>query len=102
MTRAVEEIAVNLTAAEPKEIPAPAPAMRTMLQNVTILAGLDEATVNFLSERAVQSSVSAGAIILREGEVGNRFFLIQNGEVRVCKNFGQPDEVELMKLGKGD
>jgi CRP-like cAMP-binding protein len=104
MTRTVEDTAgpANLTAAKPEETPAPAPAMRTMLQNVTILAGLDEATVKFLSERAVQSKISAGSIVLHEGEVGNRFFLIQSGEVRVCKNFGQPDEVELIKLGKGD
>jgi CRP-like cAMP-binding protein len=77
-------------------------AMRTMLENVTILAGLDDAAVGFLSQRAIESKAAAGSVILREGEVGNRFSLIQNGAVRVCKNFGQPNEVELTKLGKGD
>ncbi len=76
--------------------------MHALLENVTILAGLDEAAVNFLSQRAIESRTVAGAVILHEGEVGNRFFLIREGAVRVCKNFGKPNEVELTKLGKGD
>jgi len=76
--------------------------VRALLENVTILAGLDEAAVAFLSQRATQTLAPAGTVIIREGEVGNRFFLIGEGTVAVCKNFGQPNEVELRKLSKGD
>lgn len=76
--------------------------MRVMLQNVPILAGLDEAALNLLWNRASESKASAGSVIVREGEVGNRFFLVGAGSVRVCKHFGQPDEVELARLGTGD
>ncbi len=76
--------------------------MRGALRNVPILAGLDDAAVALLTERAVESKMPAQSVIVREGETGNRFFLIQSGGVRVCKNFGQPKEVELVRMGKGD
>ena len=70
-----------------------------MLQNVPILAGLDEAALTMLWERAVESKIPAGGVIVREGETGNRFFLVAEGSVRVCRSFGQADEVELAELG---
>ena len=72
------------------------------LHSVPILAGLNEAAVAFLAERAIKSAAPAGEVVLHEGEVGNRFFLIQKGAARVCKNFGQANELELVKLSKGD
>ncbi len=42
------------------------------------------------------------AIVLREGDVGNRFFIIGNGKVRVCKKTGHPDEVELAVIGPNE
>lgn len=76
--------------------------MRAMLQNVPILAGLDEAALNLLWERAIEGKAPAGSVIVREGEVGNRFFLVGGGSVRVCKHFGQPGEVELARLSTGN
>jgi len=76
--------------------------MRAMLQNVPILAGLDEAALTMLWERAVESKAPAGGVIVREGETGNRFFLVAHGTVRVCRGFGQPGEVELAKLAARD
>src|SRR5450432_2641460 len=76
--------------------------MRAMLQNVPILAGLDDAAVTFLWDRIVENSAPAGSEVVREGESGNRFFLIGGGSVRVCKHFGQPNEVELVRLDPGD
>jgi CRP/FNR family cyclic AMP-dependent transcriptional regulator len=76
--------------------------MRTLLQSVPILAGMDEAALNFISERSLESKAPAGSVILSEGEVGNRFFLVREGSVRVCKRFGQSDQLELATLGPGD
>ncbi len=76
--------------------------MRAKLKNVPILAGLDEAAVNYLWERVAESKASAGSVIVREGDVGNRFFLVGEGGVRVCRHLDQPNEVELGRLGVGD
>ena len=73
-----------------------------MLQNVPILAGLDQAALDLLWERALESKAAAGSVIVREGDTGNRFFLVGKGSVRVCKNFGRSDEIELARMGPGD
>src|SRR5436190_22155710 len=78
------------------------PGLRGALQNVTILAGLDESAIVFLSGRVIEGKAPTGSVIVREGDVGNRFFFVGEGMVRVCKHFDQPDEVELTRLGKGD
>src|SRR5438105_6254068 len=80
---------------EPKAIPA-------MLHNIHILAGLDEDALHLLWERASESKAEAGSIVVREGEAGNRFFLVAEGLVRVCRHFGKPDEIELARFGPGD
>jgi CRP/FNR family cyclic AMP-dependent transcriptional regulator len=76
--------------------------LRGPLSNVTILAGLEETAITFLSERMIESASPAGAVIVREGETGNRFFFVGEGSVRVCKHFGQANECELTRLKKGD
>ena len=76
--------------------------MSALLQNVPILAGLDDAAVAMLMERAIESKAPAGDVIIREGEAGNRFFLVAQGSVRVCRGFGKPEEIELARLGERD
>lgn len=73
--------------------------MPAPLQNVPIFAGLNEAALNLLWERAREIKAAAGDVVVREGETGNRLFVVGEGQVRVCKNFGQPDELELANLG---
>ena len=76
--------------------------MNPLLQGVPIFAGLDESALALLTERALKSVEPAGKLILREGEPGNRLFLIGSGTVRICKNFGEANEVELAQLGVRD
>jgi len=73
-----------------------------MLQNVPIFAGLEEAALDLLWERAVEEQIPAGKVIVREGDTGNRFYLIGRGKVRVCKQLNQPNEVELATFGPSD
>ena len=76
--------------------------MRSILQNVPILAGLDETALDLLGARATESKAQAGSVIVREGEAGNRLFVIAEGLVRVCKEFERPNEIEITRLGKGE
>jgi CRP/FNR family transcriptional regulator, cyclic AMP receptor protein len=69
---------------------------------VPILAGLNEAALELLAGRARDSTFAAGALVVGEGETGNRFFVILSGEVRVCKRLGRPGEVELARLARGE
>jgi len=73
-----------------------------MLQNVPILAGLDDAALKFLWDHALESQSAAESVIVREGESGNRFYLVGQGSVRVCKHFGEPNQIQMARLGPGD
>lgn len=46
--------------------------------------------------------VPPGTAIVREGELGNKLYVIDEGLVRVCKGAGTSNEVELAKMGRGD
>ncbi|MBI4324882.1 MAG: cyclic nucleotide-binding domain-containing protein [Chloroflexi bacterium] len=76
--------------------------MHSLMQGVPIFAGLDSQGLDLLLQRVEEMTVAAGDLVLREGELGNRFFLIGSGSVRVCKQSGQPEEVELARLGPRD
>lgn len=78
------------------------PPVRVMLQNVPIFAGLDETALDLLWQSAREDRIPAGTTIVREGDPGNRFYLIGSGKVRVCKKLGQADEVELAIFGPAD
>jgi CRP-like cAMP-binding protein len=72
------------------------------LQKITIFAGLDEAVLTRLVSKAVRLEVAPGEVVVREGETGNRLYLLLTGEARVVKAFGTEDEVELARIQAGD
>lgn len=76
--------------------------MLEYLERAPIFAGLEPSALQLLVSRAQRSVVPAGAVILKEGEPGNRFFLIESGAVRVLKNYGAPEETELARLEAND
>ena len=69
---------------------------------IPIFDGLDKETLDHLWNQVEKMEIPAGTVVVREGEPGNRLFLIGSGFVRVCKRFDQPDEVELAALTEGD
>jgi CRP/FNR family cyclic AMP-dependent transcriptional regulator len=76
--------------------------MRPLFDKVTILAGLNAAALELLWQHVTETKIPANGVIVREGEAGNRFFLVSSGLVKVCKNFGKPTEVVLGRLGAGE
>jgi CRP-like cAMP-binding protein len=72
------------------------------LKNITVFAGLDDSALSLLMARARPTTVPAEGVILREGEPGNHLYLIVSGSVRICKRYGQTNEVELARLNPGD
>ena len=76
--------------------------MHPLLKGVPIFAGLDEEALSTLLNRASQLTIAAGQVVVREGETGNRFFLIGSGSVIVCKRFETSEQITLAKLGAGE
>src|SRR5439155_626279 len=54
-----------------------------LLRNIPILAGLDDPALRLLWDHTLENKVPASSVIVREGDEGNRFFLIAKGSVKV-------------------
>ena len=64
---------------------------------LALFAPLDGVVLERLAAAFRPLSVPADSVIIREGDPGDRFYLIDNGEVSVLKN-----GVEVARLGPGD
>jgi CRP-like cAMP-binding protein len=76
--------------------------MISLLQDVPIFAGLETGALELLLSHSAQQEYERDAVVVREGEPGHVMFIIAEGAARICKHFGQPDEVELIVLGPAD
>lgn len=68
-----------------------------LLMQTPILVVLPARIVERLARDAVEHRLPAGAGIVREGDVGTRFYVIDSGQVRV-----DVDGTEVRQLGPGD
>jgi len=73
-----------------------------LLPPISILAGLSEKARELLSKESGRSIIPEGEFIVREGESGNRMFMIESGHVRICKRCPDATEVQLALLGPND
>jgi serine/threonine protein kinase len=69
-----------------------------ILQSVPLLAKLSEAKLIKLSSVMRVQSFSDGAYIIRQGEGGSRFYIINEGEVRCTRLVAANKEEELIRL----
>ena len=76
--------------------------MRELLKQVPIFKSLGRRDVQFLVEITRTFELPPDTILLREGERGDRLYIIADGEVEVIKAFGKPDELLLRICGKGE
>jgi CRP-like cAMP-binding protein len=58
---------------------------------------LAPAELDVLLPRLVAVAVAAGEVVIRQGEVGDRFYVVRSGQVRV-----ERDGEELARLGPGE
>ena len=61
-----------------------APAHLALVRAVDILEALPEATLERLALSLQEVRLPAGSIVIREGETGDRFYVIGEGEVEVA------------------
>lgn len=76
--------------------------MDILFQQVRIFTGLNAKALKFLSDHAQELRFNALDVVVNEGDVGDRFFIIQQGEVRACRNFAKAGEKELSRLSCGE
>jgi CRP/FNR family transcriptional regulator, cyclic AMP receptor protein len=72
------------------------------LQTIPIFAGLNEAALSELSLAAGEAEYQGKEVIVREGDAGDRMFIIHSGRVEVVKYLGSSKETVLAVFGSRD
>ena len=74
------------------------------LAKVKILESMDSYERSVLSDAFVEETFNAGETIIKEGEEGNKFYLVEEGELAATKVIGNHHEEakEVMKYKAGD
>lgn len=72
------------------------------LQQHSLFGGLTEATLERLRAFYTQEAFPRGALLIREGEQGNRMYFICEGSVRATKRDHAGHEVTIARMGPGD
>jgi putative ABC transport system ATP-binding protein len=71
------------------------------LRQCEVFARLTTSALATIAEKMEQESHPAGTVIIRQGDEGDKFYLIKRGMVDVIVNRGEPDEMKVATLGKG-
>lgn len=72
------------------------------IRRLPVMAGLDEAALQFLGGLTNEANYPAGGVIVQEGEPGDRVFFVCTGRVRVVKAAAGEPAVQLAEFGPGD
>jgi phosphoserine phosphatase RsbU/P len=73
-----------------------------MIRQVPLFVSLGGIEIQYLAEIMREVQVPAGTLLMREGEPGDRFYIITQGAVDVIKALGTPDERLLTRRKAGD
>jgi CRP-like cAMP-binding protein len=66
-----------------------------------LLGAMDNAVLQVLIEHAVHERRAAGDVIFKQGDPGDRLFVILRGEVNVLRDVGEPEPRRLATLRAG-
>lgn len=71
------------------------------LKNIHLFSGLSDAELSVVAARLKEENYLAGDVILKEGELSDRFYLLYKGEVKVIRTV-KGEEVRVATLISGD
>jgi putative ABC transport system ATP-binding protein len=71
------------------------------LKQCDVFAHLSTGTLTNIAEEMEKESHPPGTVIIRQGDEGDKFYLIKSGLVDVVVNQGTPDESKVATLQKG-
>jgi CRP/FNR family transcriptional regulator, cyclic AMP receptor protein len=81
---------------------AKAEAMTTRVALHPFLAGMNRRQLVLLTDCAIAVQFKKGQVIFREGQLANRFYLIETGKVTLESGGGLGDPVVIDTIGAGD
>jgi D-lactate dehydrogenase len=76
--------------------------MFELLKNVHCFSDLDDEALLTVQNVIQLATFEAGELICTEGEIGDRMFIIESGDVAVLKGVEGDDPIQVTMLGRGD
>jgi len=76
--------------------------MIELIAKVPLFASLGRKEIHFLAEIARNVEYPADMVLFREGEIGDRLYIIVDGQLDIVKDFGKPEERLLRVCGPGE
>jgi CRP-like cAMP-binding protein len=76
-------------------------ARKQILYGVSLLIGISDEAFGLLAKMAAESRVSAGHVIVQQGDLGTKLFIIVQGQVRILRQSRHGD-VEVARMKEGD
>src|SRR5437773_8392632 len=73
-----------------------------IIAQVPLFAGLSQPELVYLAETLHQITIPADTVLLREGEYGDRCYIVLDGQVDIVKALGTADERLLDSYGPGE
>lgn len=80
----------------------PAPGVIEIVKSSRLAEGLDAAQAAVLAGLVSLQSFGSRQVLAGEGSVDNRLYVVVEGQLSVCRNFGTAEEAVLVLLGPGD
>jgi CRP/FNR family cyclic AMP-dependent transcriptional regulator len=80
----------------------PVKSLETLIAEHPFLAGLKPAHLDVLCDCAMQTQFAKDQLIFREGDLANRFYLIQEGRVALESRAGGERTVLIQTVGAGE
>lgn len=72
------------------------------LSKIQLFENLGTASLNQLARSLTKQSYDDGALIIRQGEIGEQFFVIFKGSVKCTRTGDTGEEIELVRLHEGE
>ena len=72
---------------------------KDFLETIPVFAGLHATALSVIADAVDETAFRGGDIIVREGEPGNRMFIVYSGRVEIVKHLAQPHETVLAVFG---
>lgn len=76
--------------------------LRSFLASTPFFGGLSEGALDQLASKLVRHDLPAGSQAFRTGDTGASMFIIEHGQVVICRRGGSGMQVRLRRLGPGD
>jgi len=76
--------------------------VRMFVRKVPVLSGLSHAVLEDLASRMTPEKVPDGTAVVSQGEVGERLYIVKEGEAQVIASKEQGGETALATLSKND